>query len=103
MTAVDDLRVEIEAAILDYRTVFPEPYGLAPNLDLASRALSLLLDPDAERKTVQVLDNHDRRMATVRRVARWHLGETAWAHVLVGAYLDPDSADAELALEADDV
>ena len=34
------IRTEIEAAIRDYETVFPVPYALAPNLDLANRALA---------------------------------------------------------------
>jgi hypothetical protein len=47
------VREEIEAAIADYSRIFPVPYALAPNLELASRALGEatalignLVDPD---------------------------------------------------------
>ena len=33
-----ELLVEIEESIKDYRSVFPEPLGLAPNLSLAKQA-----------------------------------------------------------------
>ena len=36
------LQAEIEAAVVDYRKLFPTPWKLSPNLDLAVRALSAL-------------------------------------------------------------
>lgn len=41
-----DIRDEITAALEGYRRVFPEPYSLSPNLQLAVRALA-----EAERLT----------------------------------------------------
>lgn len=39
---MSDIRERIEAAIYDYRAVFPRPNPLAPNLQLASEALAEL-------------------------------------------------------------
>lgn len=35
--------------------------------------------------------NHDDRMMAARNRARWELGDSSWADVIVGAYLWPDA------------
>lgn len=40
----ESIAERIADAIADYRTVFPEPYGLAPNLQLASEAAAELYE-----------------------------------------------------------
>lgn len=42
------VREEIEAAIADYSRIFPPPWSLAPNLQLASRALAELTEVERE-------------------------------------------------------
>lgn len=51
-TTEDAARVltDIEAAVEDYRTVFPTPEPLPPNLDLAVRAARLLARPTPSRE-----------------------------------------------------
>lgn len=44
------LRNDVKAAVLDFQRIFPPPYRLAPNLDLAVRAIAAL-DQSAERLT----------------------------------------------------
>lgn len=41
--------------------------------------------------------DHEVRLAAVRRMAGWHLGDPSWADMLIEAYLEP--ANAELDLE----
>jgi len=41
----EELLSEIDAAVADFRTVYPEPALLAPNLDLAVRAAELIKGP----------------------------------------------------------
>lgn len=36
------LAEEIDAAVKEYRAIFPEPYSLPPNLTLATRAVAVL-------------------------------------------------------------
>lgn len=58
------LLAEIEAAVEDYRKVFPEPYSLPPNLALAVRAAGLLAPapvlPDEDAIMRHVYDTFDR-------------------------------------------
>lgn len=42
------VREDIEAAIVDYSRIFPPPWSLAPNLQLASRALAELTEVQRE-------------------------------------------------------
>lgn len=46
---IEDLLEEITEAIRDYSRIFPAPYSLAPNLQLASRAAAVLTELRAER------------------------------------------------------
>lgn len=59
------LRNDVKAAVLDFQRIFPPPYRLAPNLDLAVRAIAAL-DQSAERLTKA---RHQRRMAEERSKA----------------------------------
>lgn len=52
--------------------------------------------PDPVLVEVQVLPDHQDRMVVARRVSKWHIGDSAWAHVIVGAYLNPDNAQRAL-------
>ena len=36
--------------------------------------------------------DHEERMAAARRAAQWHLGDAAYADMIVEAYRDPDAA-----------
>lgn len=36
--------------------------------------------------------DHDARMAVVRRLSQWELGDESWAPQMIGAYLYPQSA-----------
>ncbi|QGJ95231.1 hypothetical protein QDA11_gp11 [Microbacterium phage Jayden] len=35
-------------------------------------------------------EDHDARMVVARNVARFYIGDSAWAHIIVGAYLNPE-------------
>lgn len=48
------------------------------------------------------LPDHEERMRAAERVALWYLGSRGYAGLLVGAYLNPDSAIASLEREQND-
>lgn len=76
--------------------------SLSMIVDGIERALAQRPEPDPVRREVTTLTDHDDRMVVTRRVARFHIGDSAWAHVLVGAYLNPDSAQRALEEEMAD-
>ena len=85
------VREEIEAAIADYTRIFPVPYSLAPNLELASRALAELHEAERQlalkkRSVVRLSD----RYVEAERARQTAIRE---AKELIGNLVDPDSCD----------
>lgn len=52
-----------------------------------------------EEKGPARLPNHDERMRVAESVAGWYLGHPSWAGLIVGSYLNPESARAALRRE----
>ena len=45
------------------------------------------------------MNRHEEGMKAAKAVAKWYIGDETWADRIVKAYLDPQSAMAELAAE----
>ena len=55
--------------------------------------------PMIDLRRMLTTSEHEQRLTVARRIAEWRLGSAGWADEIVGAYLYPDAAAAQVDFE----